>query len=194
MSGRFISLRDSKFGSSTRGSRARETDQDSTPSAPLLFPMSSELIVGETQYHLIETSQNESAPSGVFTVDHIEVRIESRFHSLIQKLEHLRNLEPNWDSYGAETPNETSLDLARRILEQLSNLLFEPSRVVPSAEGGVAIIFQEDDRYALFECFNDGDIAGMMMDRQAVRDVFQVDVDTAELGQAIEQIRAFIEG
>lgn len=105
----------------------------------------------------------------------------------------LKNLEANWDSYGAPPPNARSLFEAQRILTRLvDEEAMSPSRVVPSAEGGVGIVFVQDDRYADFECFNDGAIAAVISDRS--RGTPKVwNVDDRSLSDSIQRIREFLD-
>jgi hypothetical protein len=81
-----------------------------------------------------------------------------RVWNLWLALENLRSLPSNWDSYGAEPPDERSLSSAGFLLSRFAATECMPSRLIPSAEGGVALVFEEPGKYADIECFNDGDI------------------------------------
>lgn len=107
-----------------------------------------------------------------------------------KQLGELTTLGPDWDSYGAEPPNETAVDAAERILELLRTMSIPPTRVVASSEGGVAICFAEEDRYADFECFNDGDIAAVRFRGTERPIVWEVPPEDDHIKAAIEQIRA----
>jgi hypothetical protein len=74
----------------------------------------------------------------------------------IARVAHLSHLAANWDSYGAEPPNASSIQIARAIIKELSSIELEPTGIDPSVEGGVCISFREGRRYADLECFNNG--------------------------------------
>jgi hypothetical protein len=79
------------------------------------------------------------------------------FGEVNRKLQEMRTLVRDWNSYGAESPNETSLNRAAQTLTQLQDRLFVPTKIVPSSEGGVAICFIQGDRYADIEFLNTGE-------------------------------------
>ena len=90
----------------------------------------------------------------------------------IKSLWGLRTLEENWNTYGAPAPNETAIENAAGALGHLSNLDVRPDRVAASTEGGVAISFFENGKYADMEFFNSGDIAAIVSDA-AGREVWE---------------------
>jgi hypothetical protein len=74
------------------------------------------------------------------------------------RLEKMRELQVGWDSYDADVPNDVAFRAAQECLDEMSRVGMEPLAVVPTAEGGVAIIFMiTGDYYADVECFNDGE-------------------------------------
>ena len=100
-------------------------------------------------------------------IHHVVVLTLSSFAWLdeeIQKLEELKVLKCNWDTYGASAPNETAIKSATRALQQLYQLDVRPDRVAPSTEGGIVISFFEDPKYADIEFFNSGEIAAIISD------------------------------
>ena len=70
----------------------------------------------------------------------------------------MASLRRDWDSYGAEPPSANAIDNARKALEKLKEADIVPNAVVPSAEGGVGIVFVRFARYADVEFLNEGDI------------------------------------
>jgi hypothetical protein len=79
------------------------------------------------------------------------------FEKAEQKLKDMNKLLPNWNSYGAEPPSEESRARAMKVLAVLQEQSFPPTKVVPSSEGGIAICFIRDDRYADIEFLNTGE-------------------------------------
>jgi hypothetical protein len=70
----------------------------------------------------------------------------------------LLTTETNWNSYGAAPPTAAAIDYARSVLAILGTRLLAPSRILPSADGGVSLIFSsERPTRAVIECLNDGE-------------------------------------
>lgn len=64
----------------------------------------------------------------------------------------------NWDSYGSECPSQLAISAAAAIANAFISFGLIPDAIVPSAEGGIAICFVRNQKYADIECFNSGDI------------------------------------
>jgi hypothetical protein len=79
-----------------------------------------------------------------------------RLQALALKIDSAVELRPNWNSYGAPCPSVESAELARRVLT-LASTRSLPSTVIPSADGGIALCWDADDRHAYIEFGNDGD-------------------------------------
>jgi hypothetical protein len=110
----------------------------------------------------------------------------------MRALDALRELAPNWDSYGAEPPAEDALQRAHEVIEALDAMRFRPDRVAASAEGGVAIAFVREGRYADVECFNSGEMLAVISDGRGRPEVWEVAPD--ELGRTLNRIRDHIDG
>jgi hypothetical protein len=70
----------------------------------------------------------------------------------------LASLGANWDSYGAESPNNLSSRNARSVIGQLAAIDFQPTSIDPSVEGGICLSFLHGNNYGDIECFNSGEI------------------------------------
>ena len=70
----------------------------------------------------------------------------------------MASLRRDWDSYGAEPPSTNAIENAREAIGELMKADIVPNAVVPSAEGGVGIVFVRFARYADVEFLNEGDI------------------------------------
>lgn len=105
------------------------------------------------------------------------------------RLKATASLADDWDTYGAEPPTGAARALAARILDILEESLMPPSRLMASAEGGIAMSFVEGHNRAEIEIYNSGEIAVATYSGQSepvVRDV--TDTESA-LNDAVDQIR-----
>ncbi len=116
----------------------------------------------------------------------------SRFAELREEIDRLGKLASGWNSYDADPPNSTSIYWAQIVLEILSEASFYPSRIAPSAEGGVGFIFAKDNLYADIECLNTGEILAVTSSGQARPYVWSVSPDRGEIKRSLEQIRVYL--
>ena len=72
---------------------------------------------------------------------------------------------------------------------------FNPTRIMPSVEGGVSFLFIRDTKYADIECDNDGDIFAGMSDRIGEPILWQVSQEDEEksLSKTIYKISSFLD-
>lgn len=93
-------------------------------------------------------------------------KIQSQLN-ILRDCAKLGELKDNWDSYASEAPNEMALRSARDLLLYIFSCddFPYPSRIRPSVEGGVSIIYRFDKKYIGIECTNEGNIVfGLMKD------------------------------
>lgn len=114
-----------------------------------------------------------------------------RFAALFKKLDQIQLATEQW-TRTMPKPSEDSLSEARALLGRLRASNFVPSRVMPSAEGGIGICFEDGERYADFECTNDGRITGVISDRKGFVEAFAVDRSFEGESQAIAKVREFL--
>ncbi len=117
----------------------------------------------------------------------------SQFKEFYRKLDELANLPENWDSYGAEPPNNLAISLAHKALDVLTEMNFRPSRVTPSVENGIGISFIFEDKYADIECFNTGEVLAVISDGKEIPDVWEVELTRQGLKSAVGKIRVFLQ-
>jgi hypothetical protein len=87
------------------------------------------------------------------------------FCSLSERLDTLRGLAPNWNSYGSPPPSEVAIDNAKLALRWLQEKELEPENVHASADGGVAFSFvSETISRAAIECLNNGETYVLLYD------------------------------
>jgi hypothetical protein len=113
-----------------------------------------------------------------------------QFSTLGDELARLADLKDGWDSYRAAAPSPASIATAERILKLLRSAMLPPSRIVPSAAGGIGICFIDADRYADIEIFNDQEILATAYRGRSDPCVWEVNSDTESITEAIRQIRA----
>jgi hypothetical protein len=109
----------------------------------------------------------------------------------VRKLKMLRELPAGWNGYGAETPSESAVHWAQRVLETLFDFDIDPVALAPSAEGGVAISFIRGTRAATIECLNDGDVVAVTTDRVAEPRAWDV-IGENDIRDTLQRISAFL--
>ena len=128
-----------------------------------------------------------------------EARSTSKFLQIARVYQELRSsldacatLVDNWDSYGAAKPARHSIEAADRFLQKLFAELFMPSRVVPSAEGGIAVYFNSDNRTAYLEYRNSREVILAMFDDHSDPIIVELTENDADESRAVSLIRSYI--
>lgn len=115
---------------------------------------------------------------------------------LSQQLEKVRNfkkLTHNWNSYGADPPNDWSsywTYLALIVLEQMGLR----GTVNPSGEGGLAIVFRRGDTYADIEFLNDQSLLAVIRHGTSPSEAWELKPNMKALRETIRKIGSAIEG
>jgi len=121
------------------------------------------------------TSSREVAAAGRLLVEAYEKdRNRSRVRELFERFEIVNNwlnelcFVPNdWNAYGSPAPTRPSVERARSILTTLWAENLVPDRALPSAEGGVALIFRTPNQNrAVVEALNDFSAYVLLYDRR----------------------------
>jgi hypothetical protein len=73
-----------------------------------------------------------------------------------EKLASFHALKDGWNGYTAAAPNERALENAQLFLQVIQLEGVEPTRIGPSAMGGVAVTRQVGKRKVFVELYNDG--------------------------------------
>jgi hypothetical protein len=90
-----------------------------------------------------------------------------RYETMSNWLNELYSVPDDWNAYGSPAPTKPSIEISRGVLNSLwvENLI--PDRALPSAEGGVALIFRtENDNRAVIETQNDLSTYVLLYDRK----------------------------
>lgn len=109
-----------------------------------------------------------------------------------KQLGELAKLNSNWDSYGAPAPNPTAIRNAASILERMRPFDLAIARIVPSAEGGIAVCFAKGNRYADLEAGNDGSILGVRYTGMDKPVLIEAKLSEASIDAALKEIREHI--
>lgn len=111
-----------------------------------------------------------------------------------RQLRSLRTDPSLWNTdTDAEPPSSQSIAWAEAVLQRLEADALLPTRVVASAEGGVAICFVRGDAYSDIEILNSGQILGVTTDRVNRPMVWEIGSDARDIAGASATIRAFFE-
>lgn len=118
--------------------------------------------------------------------------IPNPFAEHLAKLRSLRKVDPIGGKE-VEAPSQSSIDWAAEVLGVFKDLSVAPAKVMPSAEGGVALYFVSDDKYCDIECLNTGEILGVVSNRHDRPIVWEVTHNVDSIAQAAIRIRQFLE-
>lgn len=114
-----------------------------------------------------------------------------QFAPLFNGLDQIRLATEQWKRT-SPAPSEEALTEARALLGRLQANNLVPQRIMPSADGGIGICFDNGEKYADFECTNDGRITGIISNRNGLVKAFAVDSSFEGETQAIAKVREFL--
>jgi hypothetical protein len=120
------------------------------------------------------------------------LQIAKTYQELHSSLDTCATLADNWDSYGAAKPEKHSIEATGRFLQRLFAELFMPSRVIPSAEGGMAVYFNSENKTAYLEYRNSGEVILAMFDDHSDPIIVELTEDDADESRAVSLIRSYI--
>ena len=112
-------------------------------------------------------------------------------HKYIKQLTQLSTLDDDWDSYGAETPNQWAIGCALEVLKNLASEDLEPSSIDASVEGGVCLSFQTESYYGDIECFNSGEVFAVTSKNGEDTEVWEIRDPLFHVAPAIHRIQSF---
>jgi hypothetical protein len=85
---------------------------------------------------------------------------------LCVRMNQLASLPSNWDTFETERPSQQAIATATMIAESFIKFGLVPDAIVPSAEGGVAVCFLRNQKYADIECLNSGEVLAVRYSSQ----------------------------
>src|SRR5437764_2133473 len=158
-----------------------------TTTLPYLSPIIGVSYSGDRKHEVIQprrilpkdvsAATNQTADAG-FDHHYIKLKVLGKDRSLVPE--------------GAEVPTLTVQAMASVMLEQLQANQIVPTRIVASAEGGIAICFMNDEKYADIEFLNSGEILGVVSNRRDKPTVWEIDPSSRELMGAALRISQFL--
>lgn len=118
--------------------------------------------------------------------------LKARIGAARDRLTQTSMLQQGWDTYGAEPPNEMARVLAARVLALLEVAVLPPTRLLPSAEGGIALAFARGNGRAEIEIYNTGEIAAVAYSGDDEPTAWDLDESDAAIKSTIERIRVHL--
>jgi len=120
------------------------------------------------------------------------LQIEKQYRDLGAALETYANLEDNWDSYGADKPSPSAIKATAEFMEKVRAEPFVPDRIIPSAEGGIAIYFTKGPKTAYVEYRNSGGVILAMYDDKNDPLIVELAKNDADEYRALRLIRNYV--
>jgi|GEM_PF-2846397 hypothetical protein len=118
--------------------------------------------------------------------------LQDSINRINQAINDLRKLKDNWNGYESAAPNRKALDIAEQFVYHFHNKGLYPNHVAPSVEEGVAFSFSRENKYAIIECYNDGEIAIALHESGKEPKVWEISFSDSEIQDALEEINLFI--
>jgi hypothetical protein len=112
-----------------------------------------------------------------------------RKFALQDEVTRMRSLSTGWSGYAGEPPNGQAIDASLQALELLHELGSLPTRAVPLADGGLALVLVSRPFYAAIEIYNEGEPVAAFSDRYARHAVWETALDERSLRAAVLRLR-----
>jgi len=150
-----------------------------------------------------ETRENIVVVSSGFALD-VSVNVARRLEKLFPAISRAKQFAPYFAKLDqltsdktlwvedADPPAPATVEIARAILRQLETEALEPTKIIASVEGGVGICFVDGERYADIECFNSGEILGVVSNRHDRPTIWKIDPTAVGFAEATTRIRSFL--
>lgn len=122
--------------------------------------------------------------------DLIQFPADSEMGKWAAKFRNMKELRDGWNSYSAPAPTPASIDNAYRFFVDAN---IPPTRVAPSAVGGVGITYRHGNRKVCVEFFNDGRANGLFAD-DAAQKMHTLPVEADQAGAFAQKIMEYIHG
>ena len=164
------------------------TTQATAVTRPTSFYWSERVTEVTTPSSLSIERSKQGGGADAVSADVIAMKMAKDLRRFDEQVDALRKLPNDWDSYGAPPPSIKTSKGAKVALRVLLHQGLQPSRVTPSGEGGVALVFINDSRYADIEFLNTGDIlAGFVSKATSARVLTLTSPD--DVGSVVSEIR-----
>jgi len=105
------------------------------------------------------------------------------------------DLDEGWNGYSAPAPSDTAISNARVFLAVMQEFGHLPTRVAPSAVGGIGITSRRRSRKVYVEFFNNGLISGLFAN-DATQSMFtqKIDKTPEDFDDVISGIEEYLDG
>jgi len=115
---------------------------------------------------------------------------------MIHELDNLSHLTNDWNAYGSPAPSPNAIEAADRILNALQTIFLRPTRILPSAEGGVAITFlSASQNRAVMEALNNGERFILLYDLNGNNETIEWQITDPSSSMALlERLRNHLRG
>jgi hypothetical protein len=121
------------------------------------------------------------------------IRKEQLYSSFRDQLLSAAKLQKDWDSYSADAPTPLAINAAERALEILRHLNAEPAAVLPSADGGVGICFNNGGKYGQLEFLNNGEAHALLYGGVDGPQAWQIDLtEPNAMREAWKRVSAYL--
>jgi hypothetical protein len=155
------------------------------------------IVLTEEQEKIIEQAGGpvEARDSRGRSIARVLPLISSDWETWYKKLASCKSLRDGWNGYTAPAPSEQAIDLAMRFLDAMKATELSPTRVAPSAMGGVAVTRKVGERKVLVELYNDGRVFALFSDRGTEElPVEEVKDDPGSFKAFVTKMREFLDG
>ncbi len=105
----------------------------------------------------------------------------------------LSQLPDGWDSYDAPPPSDAAIASALKLLGGLTSLGLLPDRSVPTADGGVGLLFDSGQKHAYIEVSNESEFSVGVYSKSSALDVSELSPSCDAALEAKQLVLAFFE-
>lgn len=151
------------------------------------FPSSTHAVASAFYTEVEVVADTGPFASQVLDINDVVVRVIAG--DVFHQIEWLGGLRANWDGDDSEAPSSNAIHQAIDALQYVPSF---PIRIVPSAEGGVAIHFRRGERAAQIEFTNDYEIIGLTYSPQDAPRAWKISRD--DISNAFSQINRYLTG
>jgi len=106
---------------------------------------------------------------------------ERQYADYKKKIKSFAYLGPEWNPYGAAPPNSEAINKALHTLAIVRDSGIFPDLVNPSVEEGIVFEWKVDDKFFLFEFYNDGEIIYLKREGDEESHVSEINLDEIPL-------------
>ena len=118
----------------------------------------------------------------------------ARLSALLEKVAGFGNLLVGWNSRRSPAPTPPAIEAAGFLVRMMVEQDLEPTRLAPSAVGGVGVTRRAGERVAYVECYNDGSVHAIFSDDKSEGETHRVRVDRPGVMHFLDRMGAYLNG